>query len=186
MPVKFKHGDSYTMYFCTFTCYNWLHLFGITNAYDAVYKWLNDLKENNQEVIAYVNMPNHFHAILYFPQTKYDLNKIIGNGKRFIAYEIIERLKQQKEKDLLQLSSAAITEREKAKGKLHRVFEESFDAKPVYNQRFFIQKNNYIHRNPVRGKWNLVNDYTDYEHSSASFYELGVTRNYQPFGFRAF
>jgi hypothetical protein len=37
-------------------------------------------------------MPNHFHAILYFPKTGYDLNKIIGNGKRLIAYEIIERL----------------------------------------------------------------------------------------------
>ena len=41
-------------------------------------------------------MPNHFHAILYFPQSGYDLNKIIGNGKRFIAYEIIERLKNKK------------------------------------------------------------------------------------------
>jgi hypothetical protein len=23
MAVKCKHGDSYTMYFCTFTCNNW-------------------------------------------------------------------------------------------------------------------------------------------------------------------
>jgi REP element-mobilizing transposase RayT len=85
MAVKFKHGDNYTMYFCTFTCYNWLHLFDITNAYDLVYKWFDELKKNNHEVIAYVMMPNHFHAILYFPQTGYDLNKIIGNGKRLIA-----------------------------------------------------------------------------------------------------
>jgi hypothetical protein len=31
---------------------------------------------------------------------------------------------------------------------------------------------------------NLVNDYTDYEHSSASFYELGIVKNYRPFDFR--
>ena len=37
---------------------------------------------------------------------------------------------------------------------------------------------------PVSGKWNLVNDYTDYEHISASFYEIGVVRSYQPFDFR--
>ena len=184
MAVKFKHGDSYTMYFCTFTCYNWLPLFDTTNPYDLVYKWFDELKKNNQEVISYVIMPNHFHAILYFPQTGYDLNKIIGNGKRLIAYEIIERLKQQIENDLLQLLAAAVTEREKNKGQLHRVFEESFDAKPVYNQNFFMQKFNYIHHNPVSGKWNLVNDYTDYEHSSASFYDLGIIKGYEPFDFR--
>jgi REP element-mobilizing transposase RayT len=184
MAVKFKHGDSYTMYFCTFTCYNWLHLFAITDAYDLVYQWFDELKKNNQEVIAYVIMPNHLHAILYFPHTGYDLNKIIGNGKRLIAYEIIGRLKNQKDYNLLALLSAAVTEREKNKGQLHRVFEESFDAKPIYNQKFFLQKFNYIHHNPVSGKWNLVNDYTDYLHSSASFYEPGIVRAYEPFDFR--
>ena len=39
------------MYFCTFTCYNWLHLFDITNAYELVYKWFDELKKNNHEVI---------------------------------------------------------------------------------------------------------------------------------------
>ena len=122
-------------------------------------------------------MPNHFHAILYFPQTGYDLNKIIGNGKRFIAYEIIDQLKMQKEDNLLELMATAVTERERKKGQLHRVFEESFDAKPIYNQKFFMQKFNYIHHNPVSGKWNLVNDYTDNEHSSASFYDLNVVKS---------
>ena len=63
-------------------------------------------------------MPNHFHAILYFPQSGYDLNKIIGNGKRFIAYEIIERLKKQKEDNLLKLLATAVTETERKKGQL--------------------------------------------------------------------
>ena len=99
-----------------FTCYNWLHLFEITTAYDLVYKWFDEQKKNNQEVFAYVIMPNHFHAILYFPQTGYDLNKIVGNAKRLIAYEIIERLKQQRQDNLLQLLAEVVTEREKNKG----------------------------------------------------------------------
>ena len=33
-----------------------------------------------------------------------------------------------------------------------------------------------MHHNPVRKKWNLVNDFTDYEHSSASFYEKGLKK----------
>jgi len=31
--------------------------------------------------------------------------------------------------------------------------------------------------NPVSKKWQLVNDFTDYSHSSAAFYEKGV-KNY--------
>jgi hypothetical protein len=37
------------------------------------------------------------------------------------------------------------------------------------------QKLDYIHRNPVSGKWNLAPDFTKYPHSSAGFYELGVS-----------
>ena len=31
----------------------------------------------------------------------------------------------------------------------------------------------YIHGNPVQGKWSLVNDFVEYPYSSARFYELG-------------
>ena len=34
------------------------------------------------------------------------------------------------------------------------------------------QKLDYIHQNPVSGKWQLVDDYTEYTHSSAGFYGL--------------
>ncbi|HRE12079.1 MAG TPA: hypothetical protein PK850_04830 [Ignavibacteria bacterium] len=29
---------------------------------------------------------------------------------------------------------------------------------------------NYIHANPIRGKWNLCKEFTDYKYSSAAFY----------------
>ena len=66
----------------------------------------------------------------------------------------------------------------------HKVFEESFDAKGISSEKFLFQKLNYIHHNPVSGRWNLVKDYTEYEHSSASFYETGKIKNYEPFDFR--
>ncbi len=47
-----------------------------------------------------------------------------------------------------------------------------------------MQKLKLYSSQPVSDKWNLVNDYADYEHSSASFYELGVVKNYKPFEFR--
>ena len=59
--------------------------------------------------------------------------------------------------------------REKKKGQIHKVFRDSFDAKPIFSQKFLIQKINYIHHNPVSGKWMLVKNFIEYEHSSASF-----------------
>lgn len=42
------------------------------------------------------------------------------------------------------------------------------------------QKLNYMHLNPVRGNYRLVNDWRDYEHSSANFYELQQIRLFTP------
>ncbi|HEV7424111.1 MAG TPA: hypothetical protein VGO21_02890 [Candidatus Paceibacterota bacterium] len=184
MAIKWKHDDSYLMYFCTFTCYDWLSLFEIINGYNLVYKWFDVLKTSGYDTVAYVIMPNHLHTILYFPEAGYNLNKIIGNAKRFMAYEIIKRLEIRKENDLLDRLATSVSKREKKKGQLHKVFIDSFDAKGIYSKWFFDQKLKYIHLNPVRGKWQLVDDYTQYEHSSASFYEIGEVKRYKPLDFR--
>ena len=142
------------------------------------------LRQQGCGTVAYVIMPNHVHTILYFPDAGFDLNKIIGNAKRFMAYEIIKRLEQLNREETLTYLANGLTEREKRKGQLHKVFTDSFDAKGIYNENFFNQKLKYIHLNPVSGRWQLVNDYTEYEHSSASFYETGEVKNYEPFDYR--
>ena len=184
MAVKYKHSDIYSMYYCTFTCYNWLPLIENTSSYDIVYNWFSILAKDNINVIAFVIMPNHIHCILYFPNTGFDLDKIIGNGKRFMAYEIISRLKKNNQSEVLKTLSSAITEREKKKGQLHRVFENSFGAKAIYSEKFLLQKINYIHHNSVSGKWVLAKDFVLYQHSSAAFYEEGVALHFMPKHFR--
>ena len=149
-----------------------------------VYKWFDHLKEQGYGTVAYVIMPNYVHSIHYFPEPGFNLNKIIGNAKRFMAYEIIKRLEQANEQDTLNYLASIVTEREKKKGQLHKAFADSFDAKAIYNEKFFNQKLKYIHRNPVSGKWKLVIDYTDYDYSSASFYETGKVKCYEPFDYR--
>lgn len=180
MAIKQTHSDAYSFYFCTFTCHQWIPLFEITNSYDCVYKWFSYLKTKNISVVGYVIMPNHLHCILYFKENGFNLNKIIGNAKRFIAYEIIARLEQLNNRDLLTRLSDDVTDREKKKGQLHNVFEESFDAKPIFTEAFMFQKIEYIHLNPVRGKWNLAEDFIQYPHSSASFYETGKSVHFEP------
>ncbi len=105
---------------------------------------------------------------------KQSLNIVIGNAKRFMAYEIIRKLKEKKDHEILGKLAAGVNNREKKKGQLHKVFEESFEAKECHSAKFIFQKLNYIHRNPVSGKWQLAKDFVDYPYSSASFYETGV------------
>lgn len=155
-------------------------LIEITNSYDKVYEWFSILRNDNIETVAYVIMPNHLHCILYFPEENFDLNKIIGNAKRFMAYEIVNRLEKHRETRILQILKAAVTAREKKKGQLHKVFKDSFDAKAIFSDKFLIQKLDYIHHNPVSGKWNLAKDFVAYEHSSASFYEENTVKHFLP------
>lgn len=121
-------------------------------------------------------MPNHLHAIVYFHKAGFNLNTIIANGKRLIAYQIIDRLENKRNTEMLSRLQNLVTDREKKKGQLHKVFKESFDAKAIYSQRFLLQKINYTHNNPVSGKWMLAKDFVEYIHSSASFYEIQLVR----------
>jgi len=102
MPVRFKHDKQLnSFYFITFTCYKWLPLFRDADAYHSVYKWFDNLLKNNIYVTGYVIMPNHLHALHYFPQMPKSLNSIIGNAKRFMAYDIIKNLEEKKNNKLL-------------------------------------------------------------------------------------
>ena len=123
-------------------------------------------------------MPNHLHVLLVFRNTQgKSINSIVGNGKRFMAYDIISKLKRNNQQDLLNQLSSFVNVTEKTRGKLHEVFEPSFDWKECTTNKFIEQKVDYIHLNPCRGNWHLVEQPWEYIHSSAKYYyvhEQGV------------
>ena len=118
-------------------------------------------------------MPNHVHVLISFIQTSQSINTIIGNGKRFMAYEIIKRLETNNHTELLQLLSNNVEAKRKANKKLHEVWELSFDWKECNSRKFITQKLNYIHDNPCVKKWALCKSPVEYPHSSARFYITG-------------
>jgi REP element-mobilizing transposase RayT len=173
MPVRTNMPFNAGLYFITFTCYKWLALIEQTNSYDLVYKWFDYLKTQGHEIVGYVIMPNHVHAMVDFSTSTKKLNTVIGDGKRFIAYDIIKRLKEKGEVATLSLLEKAVQSKDKANGHLHEVWKESFNWKYCETAKFAYQKLLYIHNNPCSGKWNLASDITKYEHSSARYYISG-------------
>ena len=153
MAVKYKHSEEFTTYFVTFTCYKWISLFEITNSYDIVYNWFNILRVDGIDIVGYVIMPNHVHTIIHFPTPGYNLNKIMTNAKRFMAYEIVNRLENSTNHKVLEELMANLTPREISKGQKHKVFKDSFDAKPIYADKFLFQKLDYIPARPFRRAW---------------------------------
>jgi len=168
------------VFFITFTCWRWMSLFEAANGYYAIYKWFDVLKSQGHYITGYVIMPNHFHGLLAFRNTqRLPINTIIGNGKRFIAYEIIRQLTELNETDILHKLEKSVKKKDLRRGKRHEVFQPSFEWKECETDKFIEQKLNYIHNNPCTVKWKLAENPWDYVHSSAQFYYTGKQGIYE-------
>ncbi|MBP8115767.1 MAG: hypothetical protein KAY50_10455 [Chitinophagaceae bacterium] len=173
MPVKQTIPFSFGTFFITFTCHNWLPLIDKVNGYDIVYSWFDHLKSKGHYINGYVIILNHVHVLISFIETDQSINTIIGNGKRFMAYEIIKRLTETSETELLSQLSSAVEQKRREKNKKHEVWKLSFDWKECRDKKFIGQKLDYMHNNPCSKKWNLCISPVEYIHSSAKFYIAG-------------
>jgi hypothetical protein len=124
-------------------------------------------------------MPNHLHAIISFSKTDKPINKIIGDGKRFMSYEITKRLASLNQADSLNQLKRFVNTSDSNRNKKHEVFEPSFDWKYLYTDKFILQKLNYIHQNPCNSNHQLASNDVDYPYSSASNYAMSKNNKYE-------
>ncbi|MGB3524606.1 MAG: hypothetical protein WBB32_01435 [Flavobacteriales bacterium] len=163
------HGG---VFFCTFTCFQWLPMIERVAMYPWVYDWFKRLHNEGERMVGYVIMPNHLHFLIRMNEGR-SINKLLAEGKRFMAYEIRKRLNDGGHQDLLEVMRAGVRNGDAKHGQRYRVFETSSDIKDCWSEKFLLQKLDYIHNNPVRGKWSLAEDPAKYPHSSAGFYMVG-------------
>jgi REP element-mobilizing transposase RayT len=174
MTTHIKHFRTRTFYFITFTCNKWLPLIEETGLYNYFPKVVLHLENKGVRLSGYVLMPNHIHLLVYVEATCKSLNRAIGESKRFMAYKIVKRLREAGKENLLKVLAEGVAEGERRKNKKHQVFRLSFDAKQIEGDVQINAILDYIHSNPVKGRWNLVDDYRHYPYSSARFYEEDV------------
>ena len=183
MAIKSSITEKDGIYFITFTCCQWLPLIQQTNSFDCIYKWFEHLKSKEHYIIGYVIMPNHIHALIAFSRSNQIINTIVSNGKRFIAYEIVKRLQKTGSAEILKQLSDSVTVSDRKRGKLHQVFEPSFDCKECRSNKFIKQKLDYMHNNPCKGVWDLAANAADYPHSSAKYYQTSKQGIYEVTGY---
>ncbi len=172
MSVRTNQGRAGGVFFCTFTCFKWLPLIDMVSMYEWIYDWFRRLHAEDNRLVGYVIMPNHLHLLPLVPEGA-SVNKVIAEGKRFMAYEIHKRLVGADHKELLAIMAEGVRTGDADRGQHYRVFEPSSDIKDCWSGKFLHQKLDYIHNNPIRGKWSLVDDPAFYPYSSAGFYMVG-------------
>jgi hypothetical protein len=109
---------------------DWLSLLEKIKSYDTVYKWFDYLKKQKRIMVKrYVIMPNHILVIIDFGTSAISINTIVSNAKRFMAYEIIKRLKEQDNTEILLKLAEAVSSTDKEKMNYIRYLSDHLIAK---------------------------------------------------------
>jgi len=160
------------VYFFTATIKDWYPLLDKKGFKDILISSLKFLSNKGLiRIYGFVFMPNHIHLIL---------ENIEMNGKElphasFLKFTSHQFLKNLSLNDPKALNNFKVNE----SNKLHSFWQRDSLAVEIYSEVVAYQKLDYIHNNPCRGKWMLVDNPVNYHFSSYEFYEYGIDR----FGF---
>ena len=161
--IRFDHHTQFT----TITCLNWLPILQNDLHKQIIIEALkNRIDKQAVTIYAFVIMPNHMHLIwkLHDGIVRQDFQRDL---LKFTARSILTFMK---------MNSDPLYEvlHEKAADRKRQVWERNSLSIDLYSEKFFLQKFNYLHNNPVHPKWRLSDLAENYRFSSARFYETGA------------
>ena len=153
------------IYFWTATIYNWNCLLASDDFKDLIVNYLKKMSDEGLiTIFGFVIMPNHIHMI--FRQNRL-------NGKespkasllKFTAHAFLKCLKATGQEYLYKVTRT---------NKAYEIWQRDSLGIEIYSKWVARQKLEYMHANPVKGKWKLSKDDVSYYYSSARFYETGI------------
>jgi putative transposase len=155
------------LYFWTATINGWKHLLADDTMKIEVVQSLQWLTARELVTLyAYVIMPNHIHLI-------WETNK--PNGKEMPHQSFLKFTGHQFKKLLSDKYPAWLSEfKIEAVNKQYEFWQRDSLAFPLFSKSIINQKMDYVHLNPVSGKWQLAASSVDYRFSSAAFYNSGI------------
>ncbi len=163
-----KIYDDISLYFVTSTIVDWYPVFTKSSYFNII---INSLEYCRQEkglrIYAYVIMLNHLHLIVSTDdKDPKNLSNVFRDFKRFSSKEITRLLQEEgKRRALALFEKAAIQDGRK---NIFKVWQGGFHPKGIYDEKFGLQKMEYIHNNPVKKGYVSKPEYWFY--STAGFY----------------
>lgn len=155
-------------YFATTTVINWESVFTAIPCFDVIIDSLKYCMENKAlHVYGYVVMPNHAHYLVSTENGK-NLSDVMRDFGTHTSRQITEFLEQEKRFDMLEVFRAAAEA--DGKGNRYKVWQDGFHPIAIESERFFLEKLQYLHENPVRKGY--VDRPEQWRYSSARNYIL--------------
>ena len=155
------------LYFWTATINGWKHLLAEDSMKMEIIQSLQWLKARELiSVYAFVIMPNHVHLVQQLHAS---------NGKESAKGSLLKFTAHRFRRILLDTNPTILADyKSDASNKAHEFWQPDSQAFPLYSWAIINQKIDYIHNNPVNGKWQLASTADAYRFSSVNFYQSGV------------
>ncbi|MEC4747831.1 hypothetical protein [Methylomicrobium sp. Wu6] len=135
------------IYYLTLTVERWYYLFDRFNRWQILADSLRFCQEHKDlQLNGYVFMLNHVHLIVSSP----DVAGFLRDFKRFTSKQLRESL---------QLNEPRVLELFIDKQGKYQFWMETNAPKKIETPKFYLQKLNYIHENPVRKGYVLKPEY---------------------------
>ena len=171
MPVPKIHAeDENKPHFLTFTTIEWIDVFTKPEYSQLLLESLKYCqKELGLFVYGYVFMTNHIHNIVQAKEG-YKLSAIVQSYKRHTTKGIKKLVENDSRKYIKGLINTSFYKKDK---NVFQIWQEYNYPEVIITEKFFLEKLNYVHNNPVKKEY--VNNPQDWKYSSANFYLNGDT-----------
>ena len=166
MSEQYKVFDAEAPYFITFTLVEWIPLLNIPEFASILISSLKFCVQNKGLLIfGYCIMPSHVHLIV--KSELYSLGSVIRDFKKFTASKISDLTEaNEKYHEYFKVFQNSATEIKR--NKHVKVWQDGYHPEIIFSNKFFFQKLNYIHNNPIVA--GLASNAEDYYYSSARNY----------------
>lgn len=146
MPsIKISKELNSGIYFLTFTVKNWYYIFDRHNRFQILSDSIQYCQKNKDlKLFAYVFMLNHIHLIA----SSLDMISFVRDFKKFTSKEMQKNIIAT-EPNILKLFQVQIRDAEPA----YEFWQKTNMPKLIESEKYFFQKANYIHENPVRKQY---------------------------------
>jgi putative transposase len=169
MSDKFKIYEKEKPYFVTLTIAGWVDVFTRKNHKLVIVDVLKYCQKHKMlEIFAWCLMSSHLHMIVR-ANGKYELWEVLRGFKKFTARKVLYQIQEDAEsRREWMLKYFEYCGRHIKRVSRYKFWQDGNHAEIIYSPKFFYNKLNYIHRNPVIEM--IVEKEEDYLFNSARNY----------------